>query len=91
MPGFENDLVTYVSMDAKTPNIRNFFIEDSNGERLHNPSEGAPFYQGPWNMTMYAGNQYHLIVEANLMRMVGEISTTLKSTLVLKIWSYIIH
>ena len=51
-------------MDAKTPNIRNFFIEDSDGERLHNPSEGAPFYQGPWNMTMYAGNQYHLIVEA---------------------------
>ena len=64
MPGFEDDLVTYVSMDAKTPNIRNFFIEDSDGNRLHNPNEGAPFYQGPWNMTMYAGNQYHLIVEA---------------------------
>ena len=64
MPGFEDDLVTYVSMDAKTPNIRNFFIEDSDRNRLHNPSEGAPFYQGPWNMTMYAGNQYHLIVEA---------------------------
>ena len=62
--GFENDLVTYVSMDAKTPNIRNFFIENSDGERLHNPNEGAPFYQGPWNMTMYAGNEYHLIVEA---------------------------
>ncbi|GIR00312.1 MAG: hypothetical protein CM15mP9_0150 [Methanobacteriota archaeon] len=42
----------------------NFFIEDSDRNRLHNPSEGAPFYQGPWNMTMYAGNQYHLIVEA---------------------------
>ena len=64
VPGFEDDLVTYVSMDAKTPNIRNFFIEDSNGNRLHNPNEGAPFYQGPWNMTMYAGNSYHLIVEA---------------------------
>ncbi len=63
-PGFENDLVTYVSMDAKTPNIRNFFIEDNDGNRLHNPSEGAPFYQGPWNMTMYAGKEYHLIVEA---------------------------
>ena len=62
--GFDDDLVTYVSMDAKTPNIRNFFIEDSDGNRLHNPAEGAPFYQGPWNMTMYAGNQYHLIVEA---------------------------
>ena len=62
--GFEDDLVTYVSMDAKTPNIRNFFIENSNGERLHNPNEGAPFYQGPWNMSMYAGNEYHLIVEA---------------------------
>ena len=64
VPGFEDDLVTYVSMDAKTPNIRNFFIEDTDRNRLHNPSEGAPFYQGPWNMTMYAGNQYHLIVEA---------------------------
>ena len=64
MPGFDNDLVTYVSMDAKTPNIRNFFIENSDGERLHNPNEGAPFYQGPWNMSMYAGNEYHLIVEA---------------------------
>ncbi|MDP6870024.1 MAG: hypothetical protein QGI21_04555 [Candidatus Poseidoniaceae archaeon] len=62
--GFDNDLVTYVSMDAKSPSIRNFFIENSNGERLHNPSEGAPRYQGPWNMTMYAGNEYHLIVEA---------------------------
>ena len=62
--GFDEDLVTYVSMDAKTPNIRNFFIEDSFGNRLHNPNEGAPFYQGPWNMTMYAGNEYHLIVEA---------------------------
>ena len=41
VPGFEDDLVTYVSMDAKTPNIRNFFIEDSNGNRLHNPNEGA--------------------------------------------------
>ena len=62
--GFEDDLVTYVSMDAKTPNIRNFFIENSDGERLHNPNEGQPFYQGPWNMSMYAGNEYHLIVEA---------------------------
>ena len=64
MPGFEDDLVTYVSMDAKTPNIRNFFIEDSQGKRLHNPNEGAPLYMGPWNMTMFAGNEYHLIVEA---------------------------
>ena len=63
-PGFDNDLVTYVSMDAKSPGIRNFYIEDSDRNRLRNPSEGAPFYQGPWNMTMYAGNQYHLIVEA---------------------------
>ena len=64
MSGFEDDLVTYVSMDAKTPNIRNFFIEDSYGDRLHNPNEGAPLYMGPWNMTMFAGNEYHLIVEA---------------------------
>ena len=64
-PGFDNDLVTYVSMSAQTPNIRNFFIENSFGERLHNPIEGQPWYQGPWNMTMYAGNEYHLIVEAS--------------------------
>jgi len=63
-PGFDNDLVTYVSMDAKSPGIRNFYIEDSDRNRLRNPGEGAPFYQGPWNMTMYAGKQYHLIVEA---------------------------
>jgi len=62
--GFENDLVTYVSMNAKTPNIRNFFIETNEGNRLHNPNEGAPFYQGPFSMTMYAGKEYHLIVEA---------------------------
>ena len=64
VPGFEDDLVTYVSMDAKTPGIRNFFIEDSTGNRLHNQNEGLPFYQGPFNMTMYAGKEYHLIVEA---------------------------
>ncbi|HIF46732.1 MAG TPA: hypothetical protein EYQ73_08105 [Candidatus Poseidoniales archaeon] len=62
--GFEDDLVTYVSMSAKAPNIRNFFIENAFGERLHNPNEGAPRYQGPFNMSMYAGNEYHLIVEA---------------------------
>ena len=64
MPGFDNDLVTYVSMDAKTPNIRNFFIEDSDRNRLRNINEGLPFYQGPFNQTMYAGKEYHLIVEA---------------------------
>ena len=64
-PGFDDDLVTYVSMDAKSPGIRNFYIEDSDRNRLRNPAEGAPFYQGPWNMTMYAGKQYHLIVEAS--------------------------
>ena len=45
MPGFDNDLVTYVSMDAKTPNIRNFFIEDSDRNRLRNINEGPPFYK----------------------------------------------
>ena len=57
MPGFDNDLVTYVSMDAKTPSIRNFYIEDSDGNRFIN---GGDVY----NRTMYAGKEYHLIVEA---------------------------
>ena len=63
-PGFDNDKVTYVSMQSENPVIRNFFIENSAGERLINSNSGSQ-YVGEWNMTMYAGNTYHLIVEGN--------------------------
>ncbi len=62
-PGFENDYVTYVSMSSKNPIIRNFFIDDSTGNRFINSNQAA-IWEGDWNQTMYAGNEYHLIVEA---------------------------
>ena len=61
-PGFENDYVTYVSMSSKNPVIRNFFIDDLSGNRFINSNQQQ--WQGDWNQTMYAGNEYHLIVEA---------------------------
>ncbi|MDG1556885.1 MAG: hypothetical protein P8Q98_03700 [Candidatus Poseidoniaceae archaeon] len=62
-PGFENDHFTYVSMSSKSPVIRNFFIDDSRDGRFLNSNQ--PQYDGKWNQTMYAGNQYSLVVEAN--------------------------
>ncbi|MEC8632919.1 MAG: hypothetical protein VXY10_05740, partial [Candidatus Thermoplasmatota archaeon] len=62
-PGFDNDRVTYVSMSSKTPVIRNFFIEDSKGSSFLNSNELQ--WDGTWNQTMYAGNTYHLILEAS--------------------------
>ena len=62
-PGFEDDHFTYVSMNSKSPVIRNFFIDDSQDGRFLNSNQ--PQYDGKWNQTMYAGNQYSLIVEAN--------------------------
>ncbi|MGB1098619.1 MAG: hypothetical protein ACPG34_05000 [Poseidonia sp.] len=62
-PGFDNDQVTYVSMSSKTPVIRNFFIEDSKGSSFLNSNELQ--WDGTWNQTMYAGNTYHLILEAS--------------------------
>ena len=62
-PGFNNDQVTYVSMSSKTPVIRNFFIEDSKGNGFLNSNEMQ--WDGTWNQTMYAGNTYHLILEAS--------------------------
>lgn len=61
-PGFDNDYVTYVSMSSKNPVIRNFFIDDSSDNRFINSNQQQ--WQGDWNQTMYAGNEYHLIVEA---------------------------
>ena len=62
-PGFENDQFTYVSMNSKSPVIRNFFIDDSHDGRFLKSNQQQ--YNGKWNHTMYAGNEYHLIVEAN--------------------------
>ena len=62
-PGFANDEVTYVSMTSKSPVIRNFFIEDSKGNGFLNSNELQ--WDGTWNQTMYAGNTYHLILEAS--------------------------
>jgi len=61
--GFENDHFTYVSMNSKSPVIRNFFIDDSQDSRFLKSNQQQ--YNGKWNHTMYAGNEYHLIVEAN--------------------------
>jgi hypothetical protein len=62
-PGFENDKVTYVSMSSESPVIRNFFIEDSMGSSFLNSASMQ--WEGKWNQTMYAGNTYHLLAEAN--------------------------
>ncbi|MAI40132.1 MAG: hypothetical protein CMA09_02395 [Euryarchaeota archaeon] len=62
-PGFENDHFTYVSMNSKSPVIRNFFVDDSQYNRFLKSNQQQ--YEGKWNQTMYAGNEYHLIVEAN--------------------------
>mgnify|MGYP004227407285 FL=1 len=64
-PGLDNDIITYINMDLDYPSIKNLFIEDSSGERFIsnlpvNPPEGI----GSWNQTIFAGNEYHLIIEA---------------------------
>jgi len=61
-PGFDNDHFTYVSMSSKSPVIRNFFVDDSQDNRFLKSNQQQ--YNGKWNHTMYAGNVYHLIVEA---------------------------
>ncbi|MDE0870224.1 MAG: hypothetical protein OSA21_07930, partial [Candidatus Poseidoniaceae archaeon] len=61
--GFENDQFTYVSMNSKAPVIRNFFIDDSQDGRFLKSNQQQ--YNGKWNHTMYAGNEYHLIIEAS--------------------------
>ena len=60
--GIFNDEVTYASMPSKSPEILEFNIENSAGRPLLNSNH--PSYEGDWNQTMYAGNEYHLIVEA---------------------------
>ena len=61
--GFENDHVTYVSMSSRMPEVLNFHIEDSSGIRMLN--SGDPGYEGDQNRTIFAGNEYSLIVEAS--------------------------
>ncbi len=60
--GIFNDEVTYASMPSKSPEILSFAIENSAGRPLLNSNH--PSYEGDWNQTMYAGNEYHLIVNA---------------------------
>ncbi len=52
MPGFDHDMISYVSMGTRNPGIENFKIGDSNGNEFDSS-----------NKTMYAGNEYHLIIE----------------------------
>ncbi len=64
-PGFDNDYVTYVSMDLEYPTIKSLNIEDSYGVRmLSNIPTNAPNGVGIWNQTMFAGNQYDIIIDA---------------------------
>ena len=64
-PGFDNDYVTYVSMDLEYPTIKSLNIEDSYGVRmLSDIPANAPDGVGIWNQTMFAGNEYNLILEA---------------------------
>ena len=60
--GIFDDEVTYASMPSRSPEILKFNIENSAGRPLLNSNH--PSYEGDWNQTMYAGNEYHLIVEA---------------------------
>ena len=64
-PGFDNDYVTYVSMDRAQPSITSLNIENSFGERLISPPEtNVPDGVGVWNQTMFAGNEYTVLIEA---------------------------
>ena len=52
-------------MDSGDPSILGLYIDDSEGERFlldlpNNPPNGV----GAWNQTIFAGNEYHIIVEA---------------------------
>ncbi|HII58234.1 MAG TPA: hypothetical protein HA328_04735 [Candidatus Poseidoniaceae archaeon] len=63
--GLDNDLITYVSMQLQYPSINSLTIEDSKGNPLigtipSNPPQGV----GKWNQTLFAGNQYSLIIDA---------------------------
>jgi len=52
-PGINSDLVTYIGMDSRTPGISAFHISDTHGTMLTE-----------FNKSVYAGNEYHLLVDA---------------------------
>jgi hypothetical protein len=65
-PGFDNDYVTYVSMDLEYPTIKSLNIENSFGERmLQSIPSNAPDGVGIWNQTMFAGNEYNVVIDAS--------------------------
>ena len=64
-PGFDNDYVTYVSMELEYPTISSLNIENSFGERMISTiPTNAPDGVGIWNQTMFAGNEYNIIIDA---------------------------
>ncbi|MEC7255168.1 MAG: hypothetical protein VXV76_01005 [Candidatus Thermoplasmatota archaeon] len=64
-PGFDNDYVTYVSMDLEYPTINSLNIENSNGVKmLSSIPTNAPDGVGIWNQTMFAGNEYNIVIDA---------------------------
>ena len=64
-PGFDNDYITYVSMDLEYPRIKSLNIEDSYGVRMINDiPANAPQGVGVWNQTMFAGNEYNIVIDA---------------------------
>ena len=64
-PGVNNDYVTYVSMVGESPTIKSLNIENSFGERmLSSIPANAPDGVGVWNQTMFAGNEYNIIIDA---------------------------
>ena len=72
-PGIITDLVTYIGMDSRTPGISAFHISDVHGTMLTE-----------YNKSVYAGNVYHLLVDAkddNGWRDVNWISITLNPNL----------
>ena len=63
-PGFDNDIVTYVSMPSQVPSLTSFQITDGKGEPLlDNIPNLPPIGVGAWNQTMFAGNVYYLDIE----------------------------
>jgi len=64
-PGLDNDYITYVSMGLEYPTISSLRIVDSYGVEMANDiSSNPPEGVGIWNQTMFAGNEYNIVVEA---------------------------
>ena len=52
-------------MDFDQPSINSLNIENAVGERLFSPPQNnVPDGVGVWNQTMFAGNEYTLVIEA---------------------------